>query len=141
MLRSTQVLYQREPATTIRNTFPPTIETHPTLRTYGPAWPHTHTMDVIRDGAFIKLEGKLVQVEEVTISGHLQWQGEALQPEYHILKRVSDGQVFAGAAISAGLDDGELLGLTFNPRIREAGVHRFRLTDSQRNAIRKLKLR
>ena len=141
MMRSTQILFQQEPATSVRATFPQTVELEPAPRTLGPAWPHTHTLDVIRDGTFLRFEQRVAAIEHVTISGHLQWQGEALVPQYHVLVRVPDGEVFAGAAISLGLRDDELFGVIFSPDSRTTGVHQIKLTERQRNAIRDLKLR
>lgn len=140
LFRSTTILYVQDPAAMMRITSPRTIVAEPEPNASSPPWPHTHTIDVARDGLFLSLNGRLVAIEYVTISGHLQWQSKAQVSEYHVLSRVPDGEIFAGAAIAGGLDDDELLALIIEPDSRRFGIHRIRLTEKQRNAIRGLKL-
>jgi hypothetical protein len=140
MLRSTTVLFKMDPAATMRDSVTPTVVMAPSPVSCSPAWPHSHTLDVGRDEVFLHVGGRLAQIEHVTISGHLQWQSEALTPDYRVMVRVPDGSVFAGAAVSAGLDESELMALMFSPESRATGIHRIRLTERQKNAIRSLKL-
>src|SRR5262249_53298733 len=55
LLRSTEILCGLEPAQTISRTFP--LESSPDENDFvgTPAWPHTHTLDLVEDRAFLKL--------------------------------------------------------------------------------------
>jgi hypothetical protein len=66
-----------------------------------PAWPHTHTLEVIEDKVFLKFETGLAAIQNVTISGMLQWQRQKATPEFYTIESVPTGDVFAGAAIVA----------------------------------------
>ncbi len=138
LLRSTQILYALEPATTVLRSFP--IPPVPSPGSpHGPRWPHTHTLDARPDGAFIRIRDELHALEAVTISGFLQWQ-RGQQPQHHILEDVSDGTAFAGAVIALGPTEGKMTALIFDPVRSAIGVRFVELAEKHRNAIRNLKL-
>jgi hypothetical protein len=86
------------------------------------------------------VNGTIVRIEAVTISGYLQWQRKDELPEYYILRRIPDGEPFAGAMVALGNREGEMFGFVVSPDSRVAGVHNIRLEEKHWNAIRKLKL-
>lgn len=92
VLRSTGILFTLEPAQTILRAFPMRRLGNGVLAT--PSWPHTHTLDVAADEAHLRLEGRLVRIETATIYGRLQWEKSDQEPQYYILRRVPDGEIF-----------------------------------------------
>ena len=140
LLRSTEILFTLEPAASAQRIFPVPLSAPPGEVPAGPAWPHTHTLDVTRDGVYIKTPSGLVKLDIVTINGKLQWQRSIDKPLYYIIERVSDRTAFAGALISKDLREGQMTCLVFSPKTREIGVHFVRLAEKHYNAIRKLKL-
>jgi hypothetical protein len=140
LLRSTETLYSLEPATTVLRTFPVPFSAPAGEAPTGPAWPHTHTLDIAGDGVCVKTSSGLHRLDVATISGQLQWQRSAEKPVYYVIERVPDGSVFAGALISKDVREGQMTGLVFLPRTREISVHFVRLAEKHRNAIRRLKL-
>lgn len=140
LLRSTEVLFGLEPATTIARTFPPRPLDGAINVSATPPWPHTHTLDISRDEVYIRVDGSIIKIETVTINGYLQWQRKDELPEYYILRRVPDGEPFAGAMVALGNREGEMFGFVVSPDSRVAGVHNIRLEEKHWNAIRQLKL-
>jgi hypothetical protein len=140
LLRSTEILCALEPAITIARTFPPRPLNGAINVSATPPWPHTHTLDVSRDDLHVRVNGTIVRIEAVTISGYLQWQRKDELPEYYILRRIPDGEPFAGAMVALGNREGEMFGFVVSPDSRVAGVHNIRLEEKHWNAIRKLKL-
>jgi len=139
LLRSTEILFPLEPAATILRTFPLPFSASRGVLPSGPAWPHTHTLDVVSDVVYVQTKGGLCRLSNVTINGHLQWQrGSDLL--YYVMERVPDGGAFAGALICTEKRDGHMTALVFSPVTREIGVHFVRLAEKHKNAIRKLKL-
>lgn len=139
-LRSTEILVPLEPAATVIRTFPTVPLGAESGIAVGPAWPHTHTLDVTRDSVHIRVAEKLVRLETVTINGHLQWQKTDEKPSYYVLERVPDGDAFAGALVAMGVREGNMFGLIFSPKSRNVGVHFIRLDPKHKNAIRRLKI-
>jgi hypothetical protein len=141
-LRSTGILCTQEPANIILNAFPFGIESEDVDFLAGPPWPHTHTLDVKQDNIYLQLgETHLFQVQAVTISGPLQWRKRKRNPEFFILEKVSDGSIFAGAAIAdLGADDGRMFAMVFPEKGHTIGIHQFQLSDKHKNMIRKLKI-
>ena len=139
-LRSTEILFSLEPAATVLRTFPTVPRDAGGGTAFGPAWPHTHTLDVRDDSVCFKASGKLVRLEAVTINGHLQWQKPEDKPVYYVLERIPDGMAFAGAIVAMGARAGDMLGVIFSPKSRDIGVHIVRLAERHRTAIRRLKL-
>lgn len=142
LFRSCETLCTQEPATTIMNTFPFGIISDSADFIAGPPWPHTHTLDTRQDRIFLQLkEEGLYQIEAVTISGHLQWRKRKRTPEFFILENVSDNSIFAGAAIADyGVGDGRMFAMIVPDKGRTIGIHRFQLTEKQKNMIRNLKI-
>ena len=141
LMRSTTILFPLEPARTILRTFPclpvPNIEEFEA----GPAWPHTHTMQVITDKLFLMLGGKLHEIHSVTITGSLQWRRTKRIPQFYIMESTPDNKVFAGAAIADfGSDDGKMVTFVFPAESRNIGVHLFKLSEKHRHIIRGLKI-
>ena len=109
---------------------------------FGEKWAYGHTMDLSKDGIFLKLDAKLIEVTQTTISGHLQWHSRKCKPEFFILEDVVTREAFAGAAIfELGNPTGDLIALIFSPDSRAADVQTIRLEPKHKNAIRQLKIR
>jgi hypothetical protein len=140
LLRSTEILFPLEPAATVFRTFPVPFSAPEGVPPAGPAWPHTHTLDVSRDDVYVTTVNGICRLDFVTITGQLQWQRSVDRALYYVIERVPNGDAFAGALISTEMRDGHMTGLVFSPKTREVGVHFVRLAEKHRNAIRKLKL-
>lgn len=138
VLRSTGILFTLEPAQTILQAFPMGRLSSGVLAT--PSWPHTHTLDVSADEAYLRPEGRLAKIETATIYGRLQWEKSDQQPQYYIMRRIPDGEVFSGAMVGLGPEEGHMLGFVLSPESQSAGVHRVQLKDEQLSLIRQLKL-
>ena len=143
LLRSTNILYKHDPASTLLRTFPCIKEEKSEGYLSGPAWPHTHTLDLVSDDVHLKLDDpKPFKLDSVTISGFLQWRKRLIEPEFKILECVSDKSTFAGAAVADyGVNDGRMFAMIFPEKGRELGIHTFQIPDRQRNIIRDLKIR
>lgn len=139
LLRSTQTLFSREPATTVLRTFPIPFAVDAEAAPAGPAWPHTHTLEVGTHGVFLQLQSGLCQLESATISGFLQWQ-RGPRPQHYVLEQVADGTAFAGALMAVEPGEGRFSALLFTPKNRDIAVRFVRLTEKQLNAIRRLKI-
>lgn len=141
LLRSTQILFPLEPAQTILRTFPTFPLPDNEGFEVGPAWPHTHTLQLKDDKIFLKQGEKLCAVDSVTITGSLQWKRKKLTPQFYVLENVADGKAFAGAIVADWGGDGRMVAFIFPPDSRTLGVHQFQLTAKQMNIIKGLKLR
>ena len=140
LLRSTEILFPLEPAATIFRTFPIPFSAPEGITPAGPAWPHTHTLNVSRDDVHVTTVNGTCRLDFVTITGHLQWQRSGDKAHYYVVERVSDGKAFAGALISTEAREGHMTCLVFSPKTREIAIQFVRLAEKHRNAIRKLKL-
>lgn len=142
-MRSTGILCTIDPASTVLKTFPCVTKEKGEDYLAGPAWPHTHTLDLASDAAYLQLDGlEAFKLDSVTISGQLQWRKRIVEPEFMILERVSDNSIFAGAAVADyGVDDGRMFAMIFPEKGRELGIHSFQIPEKQRNMIRLLKIR
>lgn len=140
LLRSTEILFPLEPAATVARTLPDPRSAAEGVTLAGPAWQHTHTMDVGQDDVHVTTEYGLCRLDVVTISGHLQWQCSDEKVKYFVIESVPGGEAFAGAIISLGARDGNMTGLVLSPKTREIGIHMVRLADKHKNAIRRLTL-
>ena len=140
LLRSTEILFPLEPAASVFRTFPVPFSAPEGITPAGPAWPHTHTLDVSHDDVFITTHHGVCRLDFVTITGHLQWQRSGDKAHYYVMERVPDGEAFAGALISTEAREGHMTCLVFSPKTREIGIQFVRLAEKHRNAIRKLKL-
>ncbi len=143
LMRSTGILCMKDPASTVLETFPYVMNEKGEGYLAGPAWPHTHTLDLASDDAYLQLdELDPFKLDSVTISGHLQWRKRVIEPEFMILERVDDNSIFAGAAVADyGVDDGRMFAMIFPEKGRELGIHSFQIPEKQRNMIRVLKIR
>jgi hypothetical protein len=141
LMRSTTILFPIEPACTVLRTFPFLSRLDSEFEV-GPPWPHTHTLQVSEDNAFLSLDDKLHRIDSVTINGSLQWQRKKVVPQFYSIESVPGGTIFAGSVIAArGNDDGRMLAIIFPSSSRELGFHEFELSERHRNLIRGLKLR
>ena len=108
----------------------------------GPVMNHSHTMDVGSDSVYLKFDNCLHQITSLTITGQLQWSIKKRNPEFYILENVETKEIFAGAAIADyGEDDGRMFAMIFPEKGRELGIHRFCISDKQKNIIHQLKLK
>ena len=135
LLRSTERLYAREPAQTMMRTLP---SYHSGGLAVTSEWPHTHTLDVSADDVYFEA-GDLVKIEEVTISGFLRWETLLERPDFRVMRRVSDGEAFAGALIALGQREGEMFAFVVADS-PTAGVHFVKLERKHLNMIRQLSL-
>jgi len=140
LLRSTEMLFALEPAAGVLRTFPVPFSCPAGQTAAGPAWPHTHTIDVRSDDVHVRTNDGAFRLDLVTITGHLRWQRGAGRGQYYVMERVPAGDAFAAALIALGLRDGDMTCLVFSPKSRDLGVHLVRLSEKQRNVIRGLKL-
>jgi hypothetical protein len=133
--RSTAELYPLEPAQTMYRTLP---EIHVSGLSFTAEWTHSHTLDVSADDAYISV-GDLVKIESVTISGFMRWQRAREQPAFKVMRRVRDGEPFAGALIALGDREGHMFAFVISDS-RTMGIHIVQLEQSQLNMIRQLSL-
>lgn len=135
LYRSTQVLYPLEPAQTMYHTLP---EIHASGLSFTAEWPYTHTLDVSSDDAHIRV-GDLVKIESITISGFLRWQRAREKPNFKVMRRVRDGEPFAGALIALGDREGHMFAFVISDS-RTMGIHIVQLEERHLNMIRQLSL-
>lgn len=142
LMRSTGILCMQNPASTVLKTFPFNMNNEGDNYLAGPAWPHTHTLDLSNDEAYLKLEGRTpFRLDFITISGQLQWRKRIIKPHFYIFQRSGDREIFAGAAIADyGVGDGRMFAMIFPNKGRELGIHQFQIPEKQRNLIRGLKI-
>lgn len=141
LLRSTEILFTIEPAKTVFNTFPIPVVAPNGQAPSGPAWPHTHTLDLTADDVFVDTASGFFKLDQVTISGWLQWQRSQEKALYYVMQESTKQSAFAGALISSELRDGQMTALIFSPKSNEIGVHFVRLAEKHLNLIRGLTLR
>lgn len=139
LLRSTEILFPIEPAATVMRTFPVPFSVSEGVPA-GPAWPHTHTLEVANDGVYVGTSDGNVRLDMVTITGFLRWERSSTRGHYYIMERVPDGEAFAAALVATELREGHMTCLVFSPKNREISIQFVRLAEKHRNAIRKLKL-
>jgi hypothetical protein len=140
LLRSTQILLPLEPAVTVFRTFPIPHHVPNGGVPAGPAWPHTHTLDTVSDSVHIDTGHGVHRIDQVTISGHLQYQRSDDNPLYYVIDQVPGGEAFAGALIAQGKSEGNMTALVFSPMTRDIGIHFVQLADKHLNCIRRFKL-
>jgi hypothetical protein len=140
LLRSTEILFQLEPAVTIVRTFPvPHVVSDGTIPA-GPGWPHTHTLDTHNDGVYVETSKGVRRIDLITINGYLQWQRSVNDSLYYVMDQIPGGEAFAGALISMEKREGHMIALVFSPKTRDIGIHFVRLTEKHLNCIRGLTL-
>ena len=142
LLRSTCILYSQEPANTILRTFPYGLFSQNIDYLAGPAWPHTHTIDVSGEQAYLNIKDKLLRIDEVTINGKLKWIIRKIKPEFFVFKNVINQEVFAGAAIADyGANDGRMFVMIFPERGRTLEIRSIFIPKKHWNMIKNLKLK
>jgi hypothetical protein len=135
-LRSTKVLFSLPPASQY---LAGDFASEPFANSQ--AWKQAHTMDVSQDNVHLLVENSLVRAQTATITGEMQWNKTVYSPQFHVLKRLSDGDVFAARAITLGTRPGRMYTLTISPGSPEVSVGQHMLTPVQMNSLRRLKLR
>ncbi|MBA3312865.1 MAG: restriction endonuclease [Planctomycetaceae bacterium] len=141
LLRSTELLFSLEPAQTVLNTFPIPAVLPGGQPPAGPAWPHTHTLDIASDEVYVLSESAFFRLDQITICGWLQWQRSQERTLYYVMQNSSSHEAFAGALVSRDIRDGQMTALVFSPRSREIGIHFVRLSEKHLNLIRDLSLK
>lgn len=141
LLRSTEVLFSLEPAQTIFNTFPIPAVLPSGQTPAGPAWPHTHTLDISTDEVFVDTTSGFFKLDQLTISGWLQWQRSQERTLYYVMHESTKHTAFAGALISPELRDGHMTAMLFSPTSRDIEIHFVRLAERHVNLIRDLTLK
>lgn len=139
LLRSTEQLLATPRARQIDHEFHQELYARKPLEFYGPAWPHTHTMDTIADGAFLSIAGNIYQVHSATIDGHLQFQC-GMPPLFYVIENVVTKEPFAGAIITPEPREGSMKVLVFSPDSRTIGVEFVQLEQHHLNSIKELSL-
>lgn len=140
LLRSTEMLCTIEPAQTVLNTFPiPAVVPEGKIPA-GPAWPHTHTLDFASDDVFVESEVGFFRLDQITISGWLQWQRSQEKALYYVMQESTKQAAFAGALVSLGPREGQMTALLYSSKTAEIGVHIVRLAEKHLNIIRGLTL-
>lgn len=140
LLRSTEILFPIEPAFSVGRTFPVPFFAPVGEIAAGPAWPHTHTLDVASDDVHVRTAHGICRLDVVTITGLLRWERSATRGQYYVMERVPGGDAFAAALIATELREGHMTCLVFSAKTREIGVHFVRLSEKHLNAIRRLKV-
>lgn len=140
LLRSTEVLFPLEPASTVLRTFPVPFTAAEGEVPAGPAWPHTHTLDVASDEVYVDTSNRKCRLDQITISGWLQWHRPKDAFHYYVIEQVSTGEAFAGALVSTEHRPGHMTCLVFSPKTRTIDIEFVRLAERHHRAIRKLKV-
>jgi hypothetical protein len=140
LLRSTEILFPIEPAFSVGRTFPVPFFAPEGETAAGPAWPHTHTLDVASDDVHVQTDHGLCRLDVVTITGLLRWERSATRGQYYVMERVPGGDAFAAALIATEFREGHMTCLVFSSKTREIGIHFVRLSEKHLNAIRRLKV-
>lgn len=133
LLRSTEVLWAIDPAETMGRTL---REFHVSGRSVTADWPHTHTLDVSADDIYLRV-GDLVKIESITISGSMRWERQSEQPDFRVMRRVRDGEPFAGALIALGQREGQMIAFVMSDS-PTMGIHFVHLEEKHQNMIRQL---
>ena len=139
LLRSTEILFTLAPAATILRTFPVPFSVPDGIVPTGPAWPHTHTIDVRGDDVHVDTGSGICRINSVTINGNLQWQ-RGPDSLYYVMDEIPGGQAFAAALIAPGKREGQMIALVFTPKTRDIGIHFVQLAEKHLNLIRELTL-
>lgn len=135
LLKSTDILCSQEPAQTILRTFP--------RRSVGggvavsPPWPHTHTIDLYRDKAYLLVNDHPAQIESLTINGTLQWRSDR-EADFYIMRNVFDDSIFAGAIVMQGVREGNMTCIILGSNSETAHIHPVQLTKKHLNILHKV---
>lgn len=139
LLRSTEQLLTTPIARQVGDMFRHEMYARAPLQFFGPAWPHTHTMDTTADCVYLMVTGNYYHVQSATIDGQLQWQlGEP--PLHYVIENVVTKEPLAGAIISPDLREGSMKAFVFSPDSRAIGIEFVQLEERHLNSIKKLSL-
>lgn len=81
--------------------------------------------------------GDLVKIETITISGDMRWEQQSEQPDFRVMRRMPDGEAFAGALIALGQREGQMIAFVMSDS-PTMGIHCVNLEEKHRNMIRQL---
>jgi hypothetical protein len=142
LIRSTGILCTHETARAAYGEFPYRLHFERNDYQFGHELPFSHVMNVVENGVYVKSQGReLASIDEVSISGFLQWRRQVIPPEFMILKSALNDSVFAGAAIAdIGAGDGRMFAMIFPEKGCQVGIHNFQIPEKQHNMIRKLRI-
>jgi hypothetical protein len=92
---------------------------------------------------FVSVEDRLIRIEDVAVSGKVQWMQVRQYGTFHIMRRHDDpASVYAGAAVcEVPNHEGVLLASLLSPDDTKMAIHLIRLSESHKHMIRGLKLR
>lgn len=141
LLRPTEILYRIQPASTVRRTFPVPFSVAGSDRPAGPAWPHTHTLDLASDEVYLEFAAVKRLLDAATITGYLRWERGIERGQYYVIESVPGGDAFAGALIAKEKRDGHMTCLVLARNAKDIAVEFVRLPEKHLNTIRELRLR
>ena len=88
LLRSTEIRFPLEPAVTIWRTFPVPHTAPKGTVPSGPAWPYSHTLDVLSDDVYAETGKGVCRIDLITINGYLQWQRIGDKSHYYVIDQI-----------------------------------------------------
>jgi len=139
LLRSTEQLLGTPRARQVDQEHHQELYARRPLEFFGPAWPNTHTFDIVADGVYIAVDGAHYHAQSVTIDGNLQYQ-RGDDPMYYVIENVITKQPFAGAIIVPDAREGSMKAFVFSPNSRTIGIEFVQLEERHLNSIKKLSL-
>lgn len=137
LLRSTEIMLNNE--SVISKLHPLSAVANPESYQQS-SWDQVHTLDVSKDGIFILSSDACFQVIEITLKGLMGFKQDPAEARFYLMKRVSDGDVFAGAIVSTGVRPGSMQAMVVTPDSTTVGIHLIALEERHLNAIRRLRL-
>ena len=135
LFRSTGKLCLREPARTMGRTLP---RFHASGWSVTAEWPYAHTLEVSADDVYVRVDD-LIKIEGITITGFMQWKTKLEAPDFRVMRRMRDGEPFAGALIATGQREGQMTVFVMSDSPAMA-IHFVELEEKHRNMIRELSL-
>jgi hypothetical protein len=97
----------------------------------------------IGEPIFVSIEGKPTRIQDVLVSGDVQWMQVRQKGTFHVMRRHDDRAiVYAGAAVCEVPNrEGELMASLLSPADNQMAIHLIRLSEKHKHMIRELKLR
>jgi hypothetical protein len=136
LLRSTELLFPLNPAQMMFRSLP---EIYASGRTVTPEWPYGHTLEVSSDNIYVRADS-LIKIERISISGYMRIEGERDLPDFQVMRRVRDGEPFAGALIARlGEREGHFWAWVISDSPKSE-VHLVQLEEKHLNMIRQLQV-
>jgi len=109
---------------------------------YGDAIPVDDIRIQIGEPVYVDSAGTLARIEEIRLFGEVQWKRERIQAEYHVMRQYRTSEVYAGAAVAnVPGHEGVMWAVLLSPKSSRAMFTPIHLTATQRNAIRRLRIR